>query len=142
VVSRRYELSMNVGSSIVTRVLNACSSALETNVFECFREPRLSHEPSGDNDLTFGQEWRRRRVSRNPRRIPKIVEIMALASADGHYQRKRLTAATGSADAVLVVEPLGWHVCLKDGLEWADIDTDFHCGGYCEEVDESGAFFE
>jgi hypothetical protein len=59
---------------------------------------------------------------------------MALGSTHRQRHRKGLASSASTTDALLVVEPLRWHVGLQHCLEGSDIDANFHCGGHREEI--------
>src|SRR5207245_4424503 len=86
--------------------------------------------------LRLCQERGRRRVPGNLLGVPKVMEIVALAPADGDDHREGLASSTRTADSLLVVETLRRHVCLENGLERANIYTDLHRRSHRQEVDD------
>lgn len=108
------ELTVDVSGNDI--VASPCLAGLFAQDAEGLHQPELAQETRRDISQSRRDERRRRSRSGDLDRVVEVVDVMALAAADGQDGRERLSAAACSAHALLVVEALRRHVALVDCL--------------------------
>src|SRR6267143_6874373 len=105
-------------------------------------EPCFADETLCTCWLRLGQEWRRWQGTGNLLRMAEVMQIMALTATDGQRHRKCLPTSASTTDALLVIEPLRWHVRLKDGAQRSDVDPHLHGRCHGQHVNQFFCFVD
>src|SRR5437773_1567999 len=67
--------------------------------------------------------------------MPEVVEVVTLRATYSQSHRECLSTSSRASDALLIIEALRRHVCLKNGSELPDVDADFHSRRHGQDVD-------